>query len=414
MEGKRFIQAIRLDNILSFGSNDEPFALQPLNVLIGPNASGKSNLIEALSLLAAVPRDLQAPIREGGGVHEWLWKGVANPPIATLDATILHQGIHAGRIPLRYRLSFTESSGRFWLKDEAVEDERPRVAGGVQPYLYYSYQGGIPVIKVIPMEGDIIERLLNPEKGERLEHVIPLEEAKYDQSVMSQRRDPFAYPELTYLASQFEKMLFYREWNLGRRTPPRLPQATDLQQDFLLDDASNLSLVLSDLLNHPPIREQILERMRDFYPSFNYVNTPVSGGTVQIFFHEDGLRYAVPATRLSDGSLRYLCLLAVLLNPNQPTIVCIEEPELGLHPDIIPEVAKLLVEASSRCQIFVTTHSDILVDALTDTPEAVVVCEKVNGATQLHRLDAQTLKPWLEKYRLGELWTSGELGGNRW
>ena len=140
--------------------------------------------------------------------------------------------------------------------------------------------------------------------------------------------------------------------------------------------------------------------MRVFYPSFRDVNATVSGGTVQIFFHEKGLREAVPATRLSDGSLRYLCLLTVLLNLYPRRVICIEEPELGLHPDIIPEVAKLLLEASKRCQLFVTTHSDILVDALSDVPEAVVVCEKVNGATELRRLDRDELGVWLEEYRL--------------
>ena len=127
----------------------------------------------------------------------------------------------------------------------------------------------------------------------------------------------------------------------------------------------------------------------------------------------------LPATRLSDGSLRYLCLLAVLCHPEPPPVICIEEPEIGLHPDIIPSVAKLLVEASSRSQLFVTTHSDILVDALTDTPEAVVVCEKRDGATELRRLDAAEIKSWLKQYRfeldrLGEMWISGEIGGNRW
>ena len=87
---------------------------------------------------------------------------------------------------------------------------------------------------------------------------------------------------------------------------------------------------------------------------------------------------------------------------------------MGLHPDIIPEVAKLLVDASSRSQIFVTTHSDILVNALTDVPEAVIVCEKQDGATQLRRLDSERIKPWLKDYRLGEIWTRGEIGGNRW
>ena len=144
------------------------------------------------------------------------------------------------------------------------------------------------------------------------------EQVKHDQSILSQRRDPDSYPELTYLADRFEHMSFYREFHVGRHTPPRLAQKTDLQHNRLLEDASNLSLVLSDLLNQPPVKEQILERMRGFYPSFEDITTPVSGGTVQIFFHEEGLLRSVPATRLSDGSLRFLCLLAVLCHPNPP------------------------------------------------------------------------------------------------
>ena len=138
----------------------------------------------------------------------------------------------------------------------------------------------------------------------------------------------------------------------------------------------------------------------------------VEAGSVQVFLKEGNV--PIPATRLSDGTLRYLCLLAILCNPRLPPLVCIEEPELGLHPDILPGLANLLREASERCQIIVTTHSDTLVDALTDTPESIVVCEKENGQTKLKRLDKGELSHWLEKYRLGELWTSGELGGNRW
>ena len=122
----------------------------------------------------------------------------------------------------------------------------------------------------------------------------------------------------------------------------------------------------------------------------------------------------IPATRLSDGTLRYLCLLAILLHPDPPPLIAIEEPELGLHPDIIPQLAKLLVAASERTQLVVTTHSDVLVDALTSQPESVIVCEKVDGESQFRRLDADQLKEWLEKYTLGQLWSMGEIGGNRW
>ena len=398
MEGTRFIRTICLENILSYGSWDAEFPLEPLNVLIGPNASGKSNLIEVLSLLAAAPtRDLQTPIREGGGVRDWLWKGASQLATANVNVTTEYPN----GPPLRYRLSFTETGARFQLRDEAVENEQP-TSGNEEPYFYYRYQEGNPVINVFTLEESRVSRHLERE------------DVKPDQSILSQRRDPDSYPELTYLADKFERMRFYREWDFGRYTPPRLSQQTDLPQDSLLEDASNLGLVLNGLLNQPLLKRQIMDRLRAFYPSVEDIVTSINSGTVQIFFHEKGLYHPVPATRLSDGSLRYLCLIAVLCHPDPPPVICIEEPEIGLHPDVIPEVAKLLIEASSRSQVFVTTHSDILVDALTSIPDSVVVCEKSNGTTQLHRLDAMQLKPWLEKYRLGELWMRGDIGGNRW
>ncbi len=398
MEGRRFIRTIRLENILSYGPSSEEFTLEPLNVLIGPNASGKSNLIEALSLVAAAPRDIQKPIREGGGVKHWLWKGSSQLGTATVDVTVEYP---KGQQSLRYRLSYTETGSRFELRDEAVENENPTPDKN-DPFFYYRYQDGHPVLNVFTEE----------EPGHKRH--LKREDVKFDQSILSQRRDPDSYPELTYLADKFERMRFYREWNFEHGEPPRSPGRIDLPKKSLEEDASNLALVLNDLLNRPPVKREILERLRTFYQSVLDVTTDITTGEVQIFFHEEGLQHSVPATRLSDGSLRYLCLLAVLCHPDPPPVVCIEEPEIGLHPDIIPKVAKLLVEASSRSQIFVTTHSDILVDALTDTPEAIVVCEKFDGATQLRRLDNKELEPWLDRYRLGELWTSGEIGGNRW
>src|SRR5207248_265550 len=99
----------------------------------------------------------------------------------------------------------------------------------------------------------------------------------------------------------------------------------------------------------------------------------------------------VPVTRLSDGTVRYLCLLAILLNPSPPPLIVIDEPDLGLHPDLMPTLAKLLATAAERTQVIVTTHSRALVDALSDHPEAVVVCGKDAGGTFFERLDAADL-----------------------
>jgi predicted ATPase len=180
----------------------------------------------------------------------------------------------------------------------------------------------------------------------------------------------------------------------------------------LAEDASNLGLVLNKMRRELDVKRSLIENLARLYEGIDDFEVIVEAGTVQVFLQEG--RWTVPATRLSDGTLRYLALLTVLCHPTPPPLVCIEEPELGLHPDILPHLASLLQDAATRTQLVVTTHSDILVDALTETPEAVLVCEKHEGATTIRRLDANELRPWLEKYRLGELWTRGEIGGTRW
>jgi predicted ATPase len=211
-----------------------------------------------------------------------------------------------------------------------------------------------------------------------------------------------------------EKIRLYREWSFGRKTALRLPQPTDAPEDFLVEDASNLGIVLNNLeYRSGDTWQTILEHLRRFCEGFEDVSTRIQGGTVQLFLRERGVGQ-IPASRLSDGTLRYLCLLAILCHPEPPPLVCIEEPELGLHPDAIPAIADMLKIASQRTQLIVTTHSDGLIDALSDEPEDVIVCEKEDGRTVMRRLDGSALSVWLEKYSLGQLWRRGDIGGNRW
>jgi predicted ATPase len=181
-----------------------------------------------------------------------------------------------------------------------------------------------------------------------------------------------------------------------------------------MEDASNLGLVLNDLLHKPKTKQLLMEMLRKFYEGAEDISTKIHGGTVQVFILEKGLSHAVPATRLSDGTLRFLCLLAILCHPTPPPLLCIEEPELGLHPDVIPVIADLLKLASERTQLVVTTHSETLVSALSENPESIVVCERDSGGTHLRRLTKDRLDEWLSRYSLGELWRMGEIGGTRW
>ena len=140
-------------------------------------------------------------------------------------------------------------------------------------------------------------------------------------------------------------------------------------------------MVLNRLDGDPKAKSRLLATLRKLYRGIDDYHVRVQAGSVQVFLKEGA--FTIPATRLSDGTLRYLSLLAILCDPSPPPLICIEEPELGLHPDIMPGLADLLREVSERCQLIVTTHSDTLVDALTDTPESVVICEKEDGQTKL-------------------------------
>jgi len=385
-------KSISLRNFLSYGS-EATIALQPLNVIVGPNGSGKSNLLEAFSLLKHAPREIQKPIWEGGGLDQWLFKDSNSD----LSAHFVHLSVFVPYSSsmadtLRYSLGFGNRNDRFLIADEALSRET-----GENMELVYVNNNGDKLIRNATRQDGLV---MSPVQADN------------DRSILAQRKDPEQYPEITYLGEQFEKIRLYRDWIFGRYAAARQPQKADLPNEWLEPDASNLALVLNRLRRDYDAKGKFLAALQKLYNSIEDYDVQVEGGTVQVFLQEG--RNRISASRLSDGTLRYLCLLAILLHPNPPPLVCIEEPELGLHPDILPTIADLLKDASTRMQIIVTTHSDILVDAMTDRPEAVLICEKTPEGSRLRRLDAEQLQPWLEKYRLGELWISGEIGGTRW
>ncbi len=393
----QFIKRLRMSGLLSFPPDMESFELQPLNVLIGPNASGKTNLIEVLELLRAAPGDFAAAIRDGGGALEWLWKGSGwkSPLAPTLEVeTGSYRGVKG---PLKYRLSFRVMGLEASIQEEVIEEAGPQGEG---QHSYYKFRQGRPVINIrVRTHGEETE-----------ERTLPLNENSLDQPVLAQRRDPDLYPELSWLAWQFGSIQSFREWSFGRYSAIRQPQRADLQGQWLLPDSSNLALVLNQIEHMSgPVFNEHLKR---FFPRFERMSTAISGGTVQFYLHESGFHLPIPSTRLSDGTLRFIALLATLLSPHPPPLVCIEEPELGLHPDAVAMLADLLVDASKRMQLVVTTHSDALVSALTDQPASIVACERPGAGTELRRLDPEKLAGWLSEYRLGDLWRMGELGAN--
>lgn len=391
------LKSISLQGFLSFGPEAPTIPLSGLNMLIGPNGSGKSNFVEAISVLRAVPRDLPLPIREGGGVKDWIWKGnqpvdQANIDVVFSEGTVAH--FDTGTPAVRYRLIFGAQGDQFTVLDERIENESAD-SGYTKPFFYFGYESGIPMLNIREEQRQL-----------RREDIDPT------QSILSQRRDPDTYPEVTRMADLLRSILVYRSWSFGPNSSLRTSCAPDVRTDHLAEDFSNLPARLAVLKRTPAVKKRLLEMLAELGPGFQDIEVVPEGGQLQLYVTENGREF--PARRLSDGTLRFLCLLAILLDPTPPPLIVIEEPELGLHPDILPILRDLMVEASEACQLIVTTHSTLLVDAMTEHANAVLVCEKQNGTTCLTRLTQDEVDQWREHGSLGNLWMSGHLGGTRW
>lgn len=407
------INYVKVQGLLSFGRDGIDLPLEPLNVLIGPNGSGKSNLLEVLALLKAAPRELGEPINQGGGVGEWLWKGAADPGSAYVEVEVAYfEGA------LRHALTLVERGGQPALIDERIEPTQAQPDGAAAMFYCRPPRNHQAVEKmpnaVSPPALPKANRLAGGAfpRNVAVEHAGGIQFAADflpEQSLLS-----FAtplHPALWFLKEQYGGIRLYRDWSFGPTAPLRRPASAHDPSDFLVEAGANLPLVLSSF--HGAAKRQFIEALPELFDGIVDISCRVTGGTVSLFLEERGGRQ-IPASRLSDGTLRYLGLLAVLLHPNPPPLIAIDEPDLGLHPDVVAKVAELLVEASQRTQLVVSTHSRMIIDALSDVPSSIVVCETENGQSRFERLDAARLRKWLDDYSLGELWGSGELGGNRW
>jgi predicted ATPase len=394
-----FLKSIRPVNLLSFGPDTEEIELRPLNILIGPNGCGKSNFIEILGLLSKLSdKEPWSTVIQTGGAREWIWKG----PDAKNKLTSLSVIASAGKVPegsfpeyedygpstsLFYSIALRESDGSFQVVKECFRDfhEGDNPAFASQDQFVRDSGTGSPGRSALSMPANAF--------------------------------DPFQYPlRMPGFAEKIGSFAFYRDWVFGSGSKARDVQPAGFDSYRLASDSINLAQVLKAWRDRgdQAVFDRLLELLRQFYEPVKDVDTELLGTHLRLMVKEEGLSSRTPATRLSDGTLRWLMLLIVLLDPAPPPVVCIDEPDLGLHPDIIPTLADLLHDASTRTQLILTTHSRTLVECFSDEPESVCVCEKVDGATEIRRLEADRLNVWLEKYSLGQLWSSGEIGGNRW
>lgn len=389
------LQGFSIKGLLSFGE-EANFEFGCLNILVGPNGSGKSNLIDCIRILRYSPFDIQETF-EKSGFENWLYNDIDKKSgVATLQALlnlpdssekILHR-LRLGN-PLRSRAQLEETISRFNPDDESKDF-----------YFTGSYRS----------EATLSVFTYSKRRRER-----KMEATEYDsfQSILSQIRDAGQYPEITQLANLYANFRIYSEWSFGRNSTLREAVPAGRSDTTLSELMDNLALALDALQStsaHDKIRI-LLEELKESYRDFV---TRTVFGRVGLEIIESPFEIPLPADRLSDGTLRFLALATILLQPTPPPLICLEEPELGMHPDMIRMVAGMIVDASTKTQIIVSTHSEHLLSALQYDFDALFAFDTGLTGSIVRRFDKNEYKDWQEEHNLGELWTSGELGGNRW
>lgn len=419
MSQQPFLKSIRPVNLLSFGPNTEEIELRSLNILIGPNGCGKSNLIEVVGLLSTLPnKDPWGTVIETGGAREWIWKG-KNPEkkLSSLTITTAGQPYPAQPSDLTsvlpdpsmwteklcwYSVALRERDSSFEVVTEHFK-ELDRWENDAIQTPQFERDGWVGTTSSVILQRNSVESLSN---------LMP---SRSVLSMLGVSNIGGNVPRIADLADKVEHIALYRDWIFGVDANPRDPQPVGLDSENLEEDTRNLAQVLKAWRDRG--EQVVFDRLRDlmqqFYDPIKDIDAELVGTHIRVVIKESS-GFNTPAIRLSDGTLRWLALLIILLNPTPPPVICIEEPELGLHPDMIPTLANLLRDASTRTQLVLTTHSRDLVECFSDDPGSICICKKIDAATQIHRLDAERLQAWLKDYSLGQLWASGEIGGNRW
>jgi len=191
----------------------------------------------------------------------------------------------------------------------------------------------------------------------------------------------------------------------------RGPMMTRFERDLMADGKNLINFLHTHYTENKKFRKDLDDVMRAAFGSAldEIIFTPAADQYIQMRVRWKDLEWAQPPGVLSDGILRFFYLAAILLAPNLPSVLAIDEPEIGFHPSIFPIIAELAARASERTQVVLTTHSPEFLNAFEDVQPTVTIFEWHDGETEMRNLSDENLKYWLEKYKLGELFRTGGL-----
>ena len=342
----------------------EKLKLGAINVIIGANGSGKSNFIEVFSFLHAIREGrLQDYVVKAGGADK-----------------VLHFGSKR-TAQLEIAVNFRQDENGYIIRLEPIAGDRLH-----------------PIMEEVSFSGDKW-KYQNPRVGSGIEAGIS---------------EPNCPSTAKHVRDQLDQWRIYHFHDTSASSP--MKKTADVNDNrFLRSDGSNLVAFLYFLRQKHEASYRLIQhtvqRMAPFFDDFILEPQRLNPSKIQLEWRHKGSDAYFDASSLSDGTLRFIALATLLLQPERfrPSVIFVDEPELGLHPYAITLLASMIKQASVKTQVLVSTQSPLLLDHF--EPEDVLVADRVDGGTQLTRLDSARLESWLEDYSLGQLWEKNELGG---
>jgi predicted ATPase len=363
------IESITIHGFKSIAHCDA-LKLTPINIIIGANGSGKSNFIEVFAFLHALRQGrLVEYVGKAGGAERVLHFGSKRTPELSISIAFRQPEIE-------YSIS---------LEPSKTDTLFPVLEDCTQPFL---------------------------DKGKQL---YALQLLSNDGGEAGISRSPPANEFAETVQNHFGRWRLYHFHDTSSSSP--MKKTCDLDDNhFLRPDGSNLAAFLYLLKSkYESEYEQIcksIQLVAPFFDDFRLQPSKLNEAKIRLEWQHTGTDQYFDASSFSDGTLRFIALATLLQQPAElrPSVILLDEPELGLHPYAIQILASLIRGAASEgTQIIASTQSPLVLDQF--EPEDVLVADRVNEGTEFKRLSSTELGDWLDDYSLGQLWEKNEFGG---
>ncbi len=372
----------------------------PLNIVIGPNATGKSNLLRLLELVSVSARGgLGRYVQKWGGMEPLVWDGRAEEIFIRIKASPVEHWRNATTDSLTYGIAMNR------LGNTSSYNVAYELLGNFHGVEIGQRSEPFKLLERRYVKGVVFD------ESER-ELVAPAEAIIEDETLLSMASGAFwQNRHIPPFRAELAAWCVYHDLHVNADAPIRQPVVARPEKRVDADGQNLISVLHTLYTGDREFKNNVNSAMKAAFGEDyeELVFPPAADQRIQLRIRWKSLRREQSAGDLSDGTLRFLLLLAVLASPTPAPVIAVDEPETGLHPSMLPIIAEYAVDASQRAQVIFTTHSPQFLDAFHETKPSTTVTKWREGQTVLNKLEGESLQYWLKEYSLGSLFNSGEL-----